>query len=101
MRSAGEHSSHLFPVDGRWKSAVNYLNPLGTKGNLVYAFSSILHDLWHGEMPYISPFQFRVRTTCFVLPVSRTDPIDYGFSAPSARMLRSLAVRSSTIHRSS
>ncbi len=57
----------LIVVDGRWKSAVNYLNALGTKGNLVHAFSSILHDLWHGEMPYISPFQFRVRTTC--LPI--------------------------------
>ena len=64
MEAAAEHSSFLFAVDGRWKSAVNYLNPLGTKGNLVHAFSSILHDLWHGEMPYISPFQFRVRTTC-------------------------------------
>lgn len=52
-----------FFTDGRWKSAVNYLNPLGTKGNLVHAFSSILHDLWHGEMPYISPFQFR-RSIC-------------------------------------
>ena len=36
------------------------INPLGTKGNLVRAFSSILHALWHGEMPYISPFEFRV-----------------------------------------
>lgn len=36
------------------------VNPLGTKGHLVYAFSGILHDLWHGEMPYITPFQFRV-----------------------------------------
>jgi len=52
-----------FFTDGRWKSAVNMVNPLGTKGNLVYAFSSILHDLWHGEMPYISPFQFR-RSIC-------------------------------------
>ncbi len=51
-----------FWVDGRWKSAVNMVNPLGTKGNLVHAFSMILHDLWHGEMPYITPFQFRVCT---------------------------------------
>ncbi|KAI0296552.1 hypothetical protein B0F90DRAFT_1811293 [Multifurca ochricompacta] len=52
-----------FFTDGRWKSAVNMVNPLGTKGNLVQAFSIILHDLWHGEMPYISPFQFR-RSIC-------------------------------------
>jgi hypothetical protein len=37
----------------------------------------------------------------FVFPVSKTDPIDFGFSVPSACMLRSLVVRSSTIHRSS
>ncbi|KAH9983664.1 hypothetical protein BJV77DRAFT_1062378 [Russula vinacea] len=56
-----------FFTDGRWKSAVNMVNPLGTKGNLVNAFSSILHDLWHGEMPYISPFQFR-RSICLHAP---------------------------------
>ena len=74
MRSAAGHSSVLFAVDGRWKSAVNCLNPLGTKGNLVHAFSSILHDLWHGEMPYISPFQFRVRTTCLSIRVQGLIP---------------------------
>lgn len=52
-----------FFTDGRWKSAVNMVNPLGTKGNLVHAFSGILHDMWHGEMPYITPFQFR-RSIC-------------------------------------
>ncbi|KAI0259432.1 hypothetical protein BC834DRAFT_833549 [Gloeopeniophorella convolvens] len=52
-----------FFTDGRWKSAVNMVNPLGTKGNLVHAFSSILHEMWHGEMPYISPFPFR-RSIC-------------------------------------
>ncbi|THH17441.1 hypothetical protein EW146_g3362 [Bondarzewia mesenterica] len=52
-----------FFTDGRWKSAVNMVNPLGTKGNLAHAFASILHDLWHGEMSYISPFPFR-RSIC-------------------------------------
>jgi ubiquitin carboxyl-terminal hydrolase 8 len=56
-----------FWVDGRWKSAVNMVNPLGTKGHIVHAFSGILHDLWHGEMPYITPFQFRV---CILLSLS-------------------------------
>ena len=36
------------------------MNPLGSKGNIVQAFSGILHELWHGEMPYITPFHFRV-----------------------------------------
>jgi hypothetical protein len=62
VTKSAHHIFCLVPADGRWKSAVNMVNPLGTKGNLVRAFSSILHDLWHGEMPYISPFQFRVRT---------------------------------------
>ena len=32
-----------------------------TKGALAHAFASILHEMWHGEMPYISPYPFRVR----------------------------------------
>ncbi|KAA1470161.1 cysteine proteinase [Dentipellis sp. KUC8613] len=52
-----------FFTDGRWKSAVNMVNPLGTKGNLAHAFASILHEMWHGEMPYISPYPFR-RSLC-------------------------------------
>jgi hypothetical protein len=70
-----------FP-DGRWKSAVNMVNPLGTKGNIVRAFSSILHTLWHGEMPFITPFEFRVCTTPpFVPQVSRTDLLTFGILA--------------------
>ena len=37
----------------------------------------------------------------FVVLVSTADGIDFGFSVPSACMLRNLAVRSSTIHKSS
>ncbi|EJC99956.1 cysteine proteinase [Fomitiporia mediterranea MF3/22] len=48
-----------FFIDGRWKSAVNFLNPLGTKGHLTAAFASILHDLWHQESPTITPLAFR------------------------------------------
>ncbi|KDQ61450.1 hypothetical protein JAAARDRAFT_30889 [Jaapia argillacea MUCL 33604] len=52
-----------FFTDGRWKSAVNMVNPLGTKGNLTNAFASILHEMWHGELPYLSPLLFR-RSIC-------------------------------------
>lgn len=45
------------------------VNPLGTKGHLAHAFSGILHDLWHEEMPYITPFQFRV---CVLVSLSIT-----------------------------
>ena len=50
----------LHGIDGRWKNAVNYVNPLGTKGKLTEAFASILHEMWHQETPIITPFTFRV-----------------------------------------
>ncbi|KAL4251575.1 hypothetical protein ABKN59_006688 [Abortiporus biennis] len=52
-----------FFTDGRWKSAVNMVNPLGSKGNLAHAFASILRDMWQGEMQWISPTTFR-RSIC-------------------------------------
>ena len=51
-----------FPyADGRWKSAVNMVNPLGTKGNLARSFSVILHEMWQADLPYLIPVNFRVR----------------------------------------
>ena len=50
----------IFHVDGRWKSAVNMVNPLGTKGNLAHSFSTIVHEMWQAEMPYLIPMNFRV-----------------------------------------
>lgn len=46
--------------DGRWKSAVNMVNPMGTKGALAQAFANILRDMWQGEMPSLTPLPFRV-----------------------------------------
>lgn len=46
--------------DGRWKSAVNTMNPLGSKGFIAQAFSSIVRDMWRGEYTYLSPTNFRV-----------------------------------------
>lgn len=48
-------------IDGRWKNAVNMLNPLGTKGNMAKGFASLLHEMWHGDLPYLAPYSFRVR----------------------------------------
>lgn len=36
------------------------LNPLGSKGQFAQAFASICHDLWHEELPSLSPYSFRV-----------------------------------------
>lgn len=52
-----------FFTDGRWKSAVNMVNPMGTKGMLAHAFANILRDMWQGEMPSLTPLPFR-RTVC-------------------------------------
>lgn len=47
--------------DGRWKNAVNMINPMGTKGQLASAFANILRDMWQGEMASLTPLPFRVR----------------------------------------
>ena len=51
--------------DGRWQTAVNFMNPLGTKGNMTRSFARLLSDMWREGMP-ITPFEFRVcqKTIC-------------------------------------
>ncbi|KAI9062559.1 cysteine proteinase [Trametes sanguinea] len=56
-----------FFTDGRWKSAINMVNPMGTKGNLAAAFASILRDMWQGEGSTLSPVTFR-RSLCSHAP---------------------------------
>ncbi|KAI0924296.1 hypothetical protein AcW2_005215 [Taiwanofungus camphoratus] len=56
-----------FFTDGRWKSAVNMVNPLGTKGNIAHAFANILRDMWQGELQCLSPMTFR-RSICVYNP---------------------------------
>ncbi|KAI0091490.1 hypothetical protein BDY19DRAFT_930706 [Irpex rosettiformis] len=52
-----------FFTDGRWKNAVNMVNPMGTKGQLASAFANLLRELWQGEMASLTPLPFR-RTVC-------------------------------------
>ncbi|KAI8996409.1 cysteine proteinase [Trametes punicea] len=56
-----------FFTDGRWKSAINMVNPMGTKGNLANAFANILRDMWQGEGGTLSPVTFR-RSLCSHAP---------------------------------
>ena len=49
-----------FFTEGRWKSGVNYTNPLGSKGQLTGAFAKLLHEMWGGDLPYLTPIDFRV-----------------------------------------
>jgi len=55
-------------VDGRWKGAVNYMNPLGSKGKLAGAFAKLLHEMWGGDLPYLTPIDFRVGSRILFLP---------------------------------
>ncbi|KAJ3717682.1 hypothetical protein C8R42DRAFT_629929 [Lentinula raphanica] len=45
------------------KSVINYMNKMNSKGQLTKAFSRLVHDIWHADMPYITPNDFR-RTLC-------------------------------------
>lgn len=49
-----------FYLEGRWKTAINYTNPLGSKGKLTGAFAKLLHEMWGGDLPYLTPIDFRV-----------------------------------------
>jgi ubiquitin C-terminal hydrolase len=46
--------------EGRWKNAINYTNRLGSKGRLAGSFAKLLHEMWGGDLPYVSPTDFRV-----------------------------------------
>ncbi|KAF6761810.1 ubiquitin carboxyl-terminal hydrolase 4 [Ephemerocybe angulata] len=52
-----------FFTDGRWKSAINFTNKLGSQGKLVQAFAKLLHEMWGGDLPYLTPNDFR-RSIC-------------------------------------
>ncbi|KAF9648660.1 cysteine proteinase [Thelephora ganbajun] len=65
-----------FFTDGRWKSAVNMVNPLGTKGNLAHSFAMIVHEMWQAEMPYLTPLNFRKSICSHALQFSGSDQHD-------------------------
>ncbi|KAG1812891.1 uncharacterized protein BJ212DRAFT_438172 [Suillus subaureus] len=44
---------------GRWRKAVNAVNPMGTKGRLALAFANILYEMSHSELPHLIPASFR------------------------------------------
>lgn len=48
-------------TEGRWRSAINYTNPLGSRGKMTNAFAKLLHEMWGAEFPYVTPIEFRVR----------------------------------------
>ncbi|KAJ7251294.1 ubiquitin carboxyl-terminal hydrolase 4 [Mycena rebaudengoi] len=48
-----------FFANGRWKTAVNTVNPMGSKGILSGSFAKLVHSMWNGDLPYIMPVDFR------------------------------------------
>ncbi|KDR71823.1 hypothetical protein GALMADRAFT_74739 [Galerina marginata CBS 339.88] len=48
-----------FFLGGHWKRDVNLINPVGSKGKLTGAFAKLLHDMWGGDLPYLTPTDFR------------------------------------------
>lgn len=66
-----------FFTDGRWQNEVNMLNALGTKGELAGAFYHLLRDMWQGDLPYLTPHGFRVRSFTFSGLEITTDEIDW------------------------
>ncbi|KAJ7255432.1 hypothetical protein B0H12DRAFT_532300 [Mycena haematopus] len=57
-----------FFANGRWKTAVNTVNRMGSKGRLSGAFAKLVHSMWSGDMPYIIPIDFR-RDVCVLNPL--------------------------------
>jgi ubiquitin carboxyl-terminal hydrolase 8 len=49
-----------FLPEHRWKNAINFTNPLGSKGRLTGAFATLLYQMWGQDLPYLTPIEFRV-----------------------------------------
>ncbi|ESK87571.1 ubiquitin-specific protease [Moniliophthora roreri MCA 2997] len=49
--------------EGRWKSAINFTNTLGSKGKLTGAFAKLVHAMWANEIPHQTPHDFK-HTIC-------------------------------------
>lgn len=58
------------------------VNPMGTKGNLAHAFADILHEMWQCDLPYITPYTFRVTSPHSILSPCATAHIPLLFSGP-------------------
>ncbi|KAG8900283.1 ubiquitin-specific protease doa4 [Tulasnella sp. 403] len=62
--------------DGRWKSAVNIKNPMGSNGAVAEAFANMVHDMWLGESTYLSPYGFRKSICAYAPQFSGSDQHD-------------------------
>ncbi|KAG8821478.1 ubiquitin-specific protease doa4 [Serendipita sp. 401] len=56
-----------FFIDGRWQTAVNTINPLGSKGKFTEGYARLLVDMWRADMGALTPYPFR-KTVCTYAP---------------------------------
>lgn len=61
LSCANRPRAHYIDADGRWKTAVNMMNPLGSKGHLAQIFATMISEMWRHEYTYLSPLTFRVQ----------------------------------------
>ncbi|EKM81610.1 hypothetical protein AGABI1DRAFT_35800 [Agaricus bisporus var. burnettii JB137-S8] len=45
--------------ENRWKNAINYTNPFGSKGRITSAFAKLLYQMRGQDLPYVTPIEFR------------------------------------------
>lgn len=54
-----------FFLQGRYKSEINKVNPLGRKGELAEAFADLVHEMWSGQNSYTIPRNFKLQLSRF------------------------------------
>ena len=50
-----------FFLSGRYKSQLNYENPLGRKGELAEAYADLINEMWSGSNNYTMPRNFKLQ----------------------------------------
>jgi ubiquitin carboxyl-terminal hydrolase 4/11/15 len=52
-------------LKNHYKKDININNPIGTKGILARAYAHLLKNLWYGEAPVFSPWNFKRAIAAF------------------------------------
>ncbi|KAL0953949.1 hypothetical protein HGRIS_005110 [Hohenbuehelia grisea] len=65
-----------FFMNGRWRDAINMLNKMGSQGKLVQAFAQLSRTMWQGDVPYITPIDFRKTVVALNSQYSGSDQHD-------------------------
>ncbi len=52
-------------LKNHYKNDLNITNPIGSKGLLARAYASLLKNMWYGDNPIISPWNFKRAISTF------------------------------------